>query len=81
MQGNFPTKNCALQVHRGLTAADMKEDEGGVMLQLVGEEDENGTVPVIYVAYNQQGDDETSEHQTRIVNQAGSVLQQLSGVS
>jgi hypothetical protein len=71
-----------VQVHRGLTAADMKEDEGGVMLQLVGEEDENGTVPVIYVAYNQQAEDENpSEHQTRIVNQAGSVLQQISGVS
>lgn len=51
------------------------------MLQLVGEEDENGTVPVIYVAYNQQAEDENvSDNQAGVVNQAGSVLQQLSRV-
>jgi len=70
-------------VHRGITAADMKEEDGGVVLQLVGEEDENGTMPVIYVAYNQQAgsdNNEGSENQSDLVNEAGSVLQQISEV-
>ncbi|XP_059483310.1 zinc finger protein 62 homolog isoform X2 [Neocloeon triangulifer] len=71
------------KVHRGLPEDGLKVDggEGGMVLQLMGEEDEDGTVPVIYVAYNQQtgtANEISANVETEGVSEATSVLQQIS---
>ncbi|CAB3359973.1 Hypothetical predicted protein [Cloeon dipterum] len=73
------------KVHRGLpeSGAKSEAEDGSVVLQLVGEEDENGTLPVIYVSYNQQAaaeDIDNHENQPELVSSAGSVLRQITNV-